>query len=691
MKRGRKPTGAKDRRMRGRSLQLKLILPFGLILLMVAGIIIGWGFFTGQKLVAYVSGTARNNATQAVQALLLGKGRSIADRLEARMAGALNTAQVLANTFSGIKDPDVRLRMNRNQLNGILQSTLRRNTDFYAVYTIWEPNALDQLDPLYAGATGYDQTGRFIPYWYRNADAAIQMSPAIAYEDREKYPNGLRRGEPYLLAREKKSDCLIDPHPAWTDEAFQLVSLVSPILVKGKFYGVVGVDLRLDIFQKMAQNVDLTINEGVGRVGIISTRGILAGASDNPDLLGKPAQDWMPKGAKGFIADIGAGKEKIARSDRYLRTMVPLDMAGAAWAVVVEMPWQKAMTGVTNLTAQMVQQGDQSLFWQIAVATAVALIGLIFVWWIARRISVPIKQVIGGLRENYFQLTAASRQIRGSSGSLAQGASRQAGSVEEASAALEQMDSMIRQTAENARQTYTLMQENNRTVEETRRSMDQLNSSMADISRSSEQTFKIMKTIDELAFQTNLLALNAAVEAARAGQAGAGFAVVADEVRNLALRSAEAARETSGLIESTVETIDTGARIVEKTHQSFSRMAKNVVRGSELVGEITAAADEQAQGIEQVSRAMSDIDQITQQNAADAEQSAASAQQMNGQAEQMHRFVEALLRLVGESRDKGAAGQTAPPASAKKPAAKPARPLLAWLKGKTRAVVNFRK
>ncbi len=676
--------------MRGRSLQLKLILPFGLILLMVAGLIIGWGFFTGQKLVTYVSNTARNNATQAVKALLLEKGRSIADRLEARMAGALNTAQVLANTFSGIKDPDVRLKMNRAQLNGILQSTLRRNTDFYALYTIWEPNALDQLDPLYVGAKGYDQTGRFIPYWYREAEGAIRLIPVRHYDGREKYPNGLRKAEPYLLAKEKKADCLIDPHPCWTDNAFQLVSLVSPILVQGKFYGAVGVDLRLDIFQKMAQNVDLTIKEGVGRVGIISPRGIVAGASDNPDLLGKAAQDWMPEEAKGFIADIGAGKEKIARSDRYLRTMVPLDVAGAAWAVILEMPWQEAMAGVTSLMAQMVQQGEQSIFWQIAVATAVALFGLIFVWWIARRISVPIKQVIQGLQENYFQLTAASQQIRGSSGSLAQGANKQAGSVEEASAALEQMDSMIKQTAENARQTYTLMQENNRTVAETRGSMDQLNSSMADISRSSEQTFKIMKTIDELAFQTSLLALNAAVEAARAGQAGAGFAVVADEVRNLALRSAEAAQDTSELIESTVETIHTGAQIVEKTHQSFSQMAQNVVRGSELVGEIAAAADEQAQGIEQVSQAMNDIDRITQQNASDAQQSAASAQEMNSQAEQMHRFVEALLRLVGERRD--ADGKTAPSAlSAKKPTKKPAKkralPLIAWLKGRAKAAV----
>ncbi len=154
--------------------------------------------------------------------------------------------------------------------------------------------------------------------------------------------------------------------------------------------------------------------------------------------------------------------------------------------------------------------------------------------------------------------------------------------------------------------------------------MDKLTVSMEEITKASEETSKIIKTIDEIAFQTNLLALNAAVEAARAGEAGAGFAVVADEVRNLAMRAADAAKNTAALIDGTVKKVTNGSTLVEQTNGAFTEVASSVVKGGELIGQIAAASSEQAQGIEQITVAVSEMDRVTQQNAAGAEEMASS-------------------------------------------------------------------
>lgn len=217
-----------------------------------------------------------------------------------------------------------------------------------------------------------------------------------------------------------------------------------------------------------------------------------------------------------------------------------------------------------------------------------------------------------------------------------------------------EMSSMTRQNADNAGQANALMSKTSQVVSTANQSMEQLTASMLEISKASEETSKIIKTIDEIAFQTNLLALNAAVEAARAGEAGAGFAVVADEVRNLAMRAAEAAKNTASLIEGTVKKIKDGSELVKKTSSEFSLVAESSSKMGELVGEISAASAEQAQGIEQINRGIGEMDKVVQQNASNAEESAAASEEMNAQAGQMKIFVRDLAEIVGSN----AAGTT---------------------------------
>ena len=282
-------------------------------------------------------------------------------------------------------------------------------------------------------------------------------------------------------------------------------------------------------------------------------------------------------------------------------------------------------------------------------STGALIIGLGLALVTIRSITRPINVVIRGLAGEADQVASASSQISTTSQSLADGSSEQASSIEETSSSLEEMASMTKRNAENAGQADGLMKEANRVVEKANGAMGKLITSMADISKASEETSKIIKTIDEIAFQTNLLALNAAVEAARAGEAGAGFAVVAGEVRNLAIRAADAARNTASLIEGTVKKVKEGSQLVNGTSESFAEVATSAAKVGELVGEIAAASQEQAQGIEQVNRAVADMDKVVQQVAASAEESASASEEMNGQASRMKSLVQELVVMVGGS------------------------------------------
>ncbi len=268
-----------------------------------------------------------------------------------------------------------------------------------------------------------------------------------------------------------------------------------------------------------------------------------------------------------------------------------------------------------------------------------------------------LNRTTAALSEGATQVASASGQLSSSSQGLAEGSSEQAASLEETSSAMEEMSSMTKRNAESAGQAKSLADRAGASVGKSNASMSSLVTSMAEISTMGEETGKIIKTIDEIAFQTNLLALNAAVEAARAGEAGAGFAVVADEVRNLAQRAAGAAKNTSELIEGTIRKIKDGTVLVEKTNADFGEVASAVTKVTELVGEISAASLEQSRGIDEVSRAIGQMDKVTQGNAANAEEIASASEELSAQAKSTEEIVRSLQALVkGEG---GATGQSA--------------------------------
>lgn len=259
----------------------------------------------------------------------------------------------------------------------------------------------------------------------------------------------------------------------------------------------------------------------------------------------------------------------------------------------------------------------------------------------------PINRAIAGLGDAVDQVVSASSQVAAASQSLADGASRQASAVEETSSSIEEMSSMTKQTSENAHQAsvvlYNDQKKSNLSIADKMTSMKEIiHSSVI----ASEETAKIIKTIDEIAFQTNLLALNAAVEAARAGETGAGFAVVAEEVRNLAIRSAEAAKNTGSLIAESTKKIQQSSVLFEEIGAELSNNRQTSKKMAKFATEIVEASGEQAQGIEQINKAVQEIDRVVQQNAANAEESASVSEEMTAQAQLMKRYIDELVQVI---------------------------------------------
>ncbi|MDH5299643.1 MAG: methyl-accepting chemotaxis protein, partial [Desulfobulbaceae bacterium] len=325
-------------------------------------------------------------------------------------------------------------------------------------------------------------------------------------------------------------------------------------------------------------------------------------------------------------AQLAAGTTgKLASSKVVIAAMVPaanvMDKVRAvvAVALIIGLVGAVAVMAVSMIIGRTITAPLKNM---------VEVVNIIAEGDLTRRLNLNRRDEIGEVAEAVDTMSRRMSEAVGRSMNISQvleaSAGAQAASLEETAASLEEMSAMTRQNAENANQANSLMIATNKISQEADHSMRQLIDSMREIARASQETQKIVQTIDGIAFQTNLLALNAAVEAARAGEAGAGFAVVADEVRNLAKRAAEASRNTASLIEDTVSKVNEGVTLVEKTSKGFGEVRESNGKVGTLLEEISTASTEQAHGISQINTTVNEMDRVTQENAQHAEELAAS-------------------------------------------------------------------
>lgn len=341
-------------------------------------------------------------------------------------------------------------------------------------------------------------------------------------------------------------------------------------------------------------------------------------------------------------------KGDIAGADSYQAgTLIPIAKeVGNAGAHLAQLETTSvtayADEAISSVTPVLYLSGAM-IFLALGVAAVVV--------FVVRSISKTLTESISELRDGADQVADAASQVSSSSQSLAQGSSEQAASLEETSASSEEINSMARRNTDNSRSTAQLLAKSLEKVTLANRYLGEMVQSMDEITESSGKISKIIKVIDEIAFQTNILALNAAVEAARAGEAGMGFAVVADEVRSLAQRSAQAAKDTTTLIEDSIAKSSEGKGKVDQVAMAIKAVTEDTTRIKVMVDEVSLGSEEQSRGIDQIGRAISQMEQVTQTTAASAEESAAAAEELNAQSQTMQDVVSRLHAMVSDSSD----------------------------------------
>ncbi len=382
--------------MKFKSLQMRLLTIFGLCLFITVGTVVGYGIISIQDTEEFVTHSATESATAAAREQLLEKARSMSFEIRAELEIALDTARTLADVFSGVKNKKANLSIGREQINTILRMLLERNTNFVGVYTNWEPNALDDLDEVSVNLEGHDHTGRFIPYWSRNEQGDIRLEPLVDYENEEKHENGVRKGDYYLLTRERKRECAIDPYPyPIGDKIVWITSLVAPILMNNAFYGIAGVDIRMDFLQSLANKANQAFYAGRGKMAVVSHNGILAAASNSPDLVGRHVKDWMEKDWQEDLERIRSGNEKIRLKDNSIEILVPLDIGrtGTPWSVFVEIPNDAVLADARKLAQELRKRGEQDVLWQFAFGVGIVFAVLVVIWLISKSIANPIATI----------------------------------------------------------------------------------------------------------------------------------------------------------------------------------------------------------------------------------------------------------------------------------------------------------
>lgn len=431
--------------------------------------------------------------------------------------------------------------------------------------------------------------------------------------------------------------------------------LAQPLVHGGNVELVVALQLSLEAINKIMQT-----REGMGKTGETYLIGPdkLMRSDSYLDPTNHSVKASFANPSKGSVntdaasaALSGNTEHKLIKDyngNLVLSAYTPIKFGEKTWAMIAEIDHLEVVS--ESVAAETLL----NRVWMIGIVSIIVVVAIILLnSFIIVNLNGTLRRIISSLKDGSQQVASASDEVSSSSQSLAEGASENAAALEETSSSLEEISSMTKQNADNAGQANSLMKETRSTVTLAGDSMKKMTHSMDEISVSGQEINKIIKTIDEIAFQTNLLALNAAVEAARAGEAGAGFAVVADEVRNLAVRAAEAAKNTADLIEDTIQKIDQGTELVKQTDEAFEQVVVNANKSAELVGEIAAASNEQAEGIDQINHAMSQMDMVTQKNAASAEESASASEELNAQAESIKDIVGELVELVGEDSEHG--------------------------------------
>ncbi|WP_321382427.1 methyl-accepting chemotaxis protein [Rhizobium sp.] len=392
--------------MQFKSIQLKIAVLSGLCVLAATAGLVGYGVVSANNTRDYVGQQVTQLSEAKTREALAALSSTQAGIIRSSLDSAFDTARSLASGFEvavGDKVNGTAVELRRGQLNAMLLGQLKNNPRFNGTYSAWEPNAIDGKDSEFRDRreVGSDATGRFLPYWTRDAAGKIAIQPLVEYDSKALHPNGVMKGGWYIGPKEGGGESILDPLPYIVQGKNVFLATMSvPIMIDGKFQGVAGADFDLAFVQKLAEDVRASIYDGKAAVKIVSYKGLVVADSAHPETIGQPFDARAPE-LTSFLSMIQAGKAQVISDTASFQALAPITIGRTKtpWSVIVSVPRDVAMAGAIALDKSMVERGKSDVLFQFGVALMIAFAGIIAMWFVALSIAGPIRAMTASMRQ----------------------------------------------------------------------------------------------------------------------------------------------------------------------------------------------------------------------------------------------------------------------------------------------------